>query len=84
MLGGGEFEGDVFAAADADEFFGAEDGVPGAVGGLEVSASAGAAGSFDVDVLDVGAEVGESPGDVVVVPDDDEGGSGEGYAGDVE
>ncbi len=38
---------------------------------------------FDVDVLDGGAEVGEAPGDVVVVADDDEGNAGEGDAGDV-
>ena len=39
---------------------------------------------LDVDVLDVGAEVGEAPGDVVVVADDDEGSAGEGDSGDVE
>ena len=39
---------------------------------------------FDVDVLDFGAEVGEAPGDVVVVADDDEGCAGERDAGDVE
>ena len=39
---------------------------------------------LDVDVLDSGAEVGEAPGDVVVVADDDEGNAGEGDSGDVE
>ena len=38
---------------------------------------------LDVDVLNVGTEVGEAPGDVVVVADDDEGRTGERYSGDV-
>ena len=42
------------------------------------------AGAFDVEVLDVGAEVGEAPGDVVVVADDDEGRAGKGDSGYVE
>ena len=61
-----------------------EDGVPGAVGGFVFGGVAGAAGVLDVDVLHVGAEVGEAPGDVVVVADDDEGDAGKGDAGDVE
>ena len=59
------------------------DGLPGAVGALELGVAAGAAEVFDVEVLDVGAEVGEAPGDVGVVADDDEGDAGEGDAGDV-
>ena len=39
---------------------------------------------FDVDVLDLGAEVGEAPGYVLVVADDDEGDAREGDSGDVE
>jgi hypothetical protein len=39
---------------------------------------------LDVDVLNVGAEVGKAPGDVVVVAYDDEGNSGKGDACDVE
>jgi hypothetical protein len=52
--------------------------------GLVLGGGTGAAGVFDVDVLDGGAEVGEAPGYVVVVADDDEGNAGEGDAGDVE
>jgi hypothetical protein len=39
---------------------------------------------FDVEVLHIGSEVGEPPGDVVVVADNDEGRAGESDAGDVE
>ena len=52
--------------------------------GLVLGGGAGAAGVFDVDVLDGGAEVGEAPGDVVVVAGDDEGNAGEGDSGGVE
>ena len=38
---------------------------------------------FDVDVLDFRSEVGEAPGYVIVVPDDDERDAGERDAGDV-
>ncbi len=84
VLGAGDVEDDVFAAADVDGLVMVEDGVPGAVGGLVLGGAGGAAGVFDVDVLDVGAEVGEAPGDVVVVADDDEGSAGERDSGDVE
>ena len=70
--------------ADVDDFALVEEGVPGAVGGFVLGGGAGAAGVFDVDVLHVGAEVGEAPGDVVVVADDDEGIAGEGDSGGVE
>ncbi len=63
---------------------GVEDGLPGSVGGAELLVLPGAAQGFDVDVLDVGAEVGKAPGDVRVVADDDEGEAGDGDAGDVE
>ena len=39
---------------------------------------------LDEDVLDVGAGVGEAPGDVGVAADDDEGDAGEGEAFDVQ
>ena len=39
---------------------------------------------LDDEVLHVRAEVGEPPGDVVVVPSDDEGRAGEGHSGGVE
>ena len=39
---------------------------------------------FDEDVLHVGAEVGEAPGDVSVVADDDEGHTGKRDSGGVE
>ena len=84
VLGEGDVEDDVLRAADVDDLFLMEDGVPGAVGGLVFGVVAGAAGVFDEDVLHVGAEVGEAPGDVVVVADDDEGDSGKGDSGDVE
>ncbi len=73
MFGGGDVEDDVFAAFDVDGLLKAEDWVPGAVVGFEFGVGAGAAEVFDVDVLDFGAEVGEAPGDVVVVAGDDEG-----------
>ena len=51
---------------------------------LVLGGGASAAGVFDVDILDGGAEVGEAPGDVVVVTSDDEGNAGKGDAGDME
>ena len=84
VLGGGDVEDDVFAAADVDDLALMEEGVPVAVGGLELGAGGGDAGVLDVEVLDVGAEVGEAPGDVVVVAYDDEGRAGQGDSGDVE
>ncbi len=84
MPGGGDVEDLVRAAADVDDLLPVEDGVPGAVGGRRTLGFAGAAEVLDVEVLDIGAEVGEAPGDMVVVADDDEGGAGEGDAGDVE
>ena len=77
VLGAEDIEDDVFAAADVDGLGVVEDGVPGAVGGLEFARGSVGAGAFYVDVLYVGAEVGEAPGDVVVVSDDDEGRAGE-------
>ncbi len=84
VLGGGDVEDEVLASADVDGLFLVEDGMPGAVGGLELGGIAGAAGVLDVDVLNLGAEVGEAPGDVSVVADDDEGDAGEGDSGYVE
>ena len=84
MLGGGDVEDDVFAAADVDGLAVVEEGLPGAVLRSGTRRGGGDAGAFDVEVLDVGAEVGEAPGDVVVVADDDEGSAGEGDSGDVE
>ena len=81
MLGGGDVEGDVGAAADVDDLGVVEDGLPGAVGGLELGSSRRCRGGARCRVLDVGAEVGEAPGDVLVVADDDEGNAGEGDAG---
>ena len=59
-------------------------GCQGAVSGLELFRRAGIAGGFYVKVLDVGTQVGEAPGKVLVVADGDEGGSGKGNAGGVE
>ena len=84
VAGGGYFEGLGGEAVDADDFGDVEDGLPGAGGGAELGVGAGAAGGLDVDVLDLGAEVGEAPGDVVVVAYDDEGEAGEGDSGGVE
>ncbi len=83
VLGGGDVDGYVFAALDVDGLLLVEDRVPGAVGGFVLGGWAGAAGVLDVEVLDLGAEVGEAPGDVGVVADDDEGDAGEGDSGDV-
>ena len=82
--GGGDVEDDVFAVADVDDFFLMEECLPVAVGGLVVTAGGGGADVLDGDVLDVRAEVGEAPGDVIVVADDDEGDAGERDAGYVE
>ena len=84
VLRGGDVEDDVFVAADVDGLGLMEDAVPGSVGGFEFRGFAGASEMLDVDVLNVGAEVGESPGDMVVVAYDDEGNTGEGDAGYVE
>ena len=76
-VGGGEdVEGDVAASAHADEFGVMDDGRPGVVGSLVFGGGAGFAEVFDEDVLDVGAGVGEGPGDVGVAADDDEGDAG--------
>jgi hypothetical protein len=84
VAGGGDVDGYVFAAFDVDDFVIVEEGLPGAVLRLVLGGGAGAAGVFDVDVLDGCAEVGEAPGYVVVVADDDEGDAGEGDSSDVE
>ena len=84
VLGGGDVEDDVLASANVDGLLLMEDGVPGVVGGLVLGGFAGASGVLDVDVLDLGSEVGEAPGDVGVVADDDEGNSGERDSGYVE
>ena len=84
MQGGGDVEDDVFAAADVDGFALMEERMPVAVGGLELGAGGCEADAFDEEVLDVGIEVGEAPGDVVVVAYDDEGRAGDGDSGDVE
>ena len=84
MLGGRNVEEDVFVGFDVDGFAIMEERFPGAVLGLVLGGGAGAADVFDVDVLDFGSEVGEAPGYVVVVTDDDEGDAGKGDAGDVE
>ncbi len=84
MLRGGDVEGDVFVAWTWMISCLWRRRLPGAVRRLVFGGGADAAGVFDVDVLDVGAEVGEAPGDVVVVADDDEGNAGKGDAGDVE
>ncbi len=84
-FGGGEdVEGDVAASGYADVLGVVSDGSPGAVGLLVLGGGAGAAEVFDAEILDVGTEVGESPGDVLIAADDDEGDAGEGEAGDVE
>ncbi len=83
VLGGGDVEDDVFVAADVDDFALMEERVPVAVGGLELGAGGGDADALDEEVLDVSAEVGEAPGDVVVVTYDDEGCAGQGDSGDV-
>ena len=84
MLGGEDVEDDVFAAADVDGLGVVDDGCHAPSGDWNSRVGGGDAGALDVDVLDVGAEVGEAPGDVVVVADDDEGSAGESDAGDVE
>ena len=82
-VGGGEdVEGDVAAGTDADELGVVGDGLPGVVGALVLGGGAGFAEVFDEDVLDVGAGVGEAPGDGGVAADDDEGNAGEGEAFD--
>ena len=84
-VGGGEdVEGDVAAGADADELGVVGDGGPGVVGVLVLGVGAVFAEVLDEDVLDVGAGVGEAPGDGGVASDDDEGDAGEGEAFDVE
>ena len=84
-VGGGEdVEGDVAAGAHVDEFGVMGDGGPGAVGALVLGGVAVLAEVLDEDVLDVGAGVGEAPGDVGVAAYDDEGDAGEGEACDVE
>jgi hypothetical protein len=84
VAGGEDLEVDGALAFDLDGFGEVDDELPGVASGEEFLCGAGAAGGFDVDVLDVGAEVGEAPGDVVVVADDDEGKAGDGDAGGVE
>ncbi len=84
VLGAEEVEDDVFAAADVDGLGMVDDGLPRAVGGLELGLAVVNTGALDVDVLHVGAEVGEAPGDVVVVTDDDEGDAGQSDSGDME
>jgi len=80
VLRGDDIEGFVLAAFDVDDFLLVKDGVPGAVGGFVFIA----AYVFDVDVLDLGAEVGEAPGYMLIVSDDDERNAWEGDSGDVE
>ena len=83
-VGGGEdVEGDVAAGANVDEFGVMGDGGPGVVGAFVFGGGAILAEVLDEDVLDVGAGVGEAPGDVGVAADDDEGDAGEGEAFDV-
>src|SRR6266702_991152 len=84
VLGGGDVEDEVLASAHVDGLSLVEDGMPGAVSGLVFGCVASASGVLDVDVLDLGAEVGEAPGDMSVVADDDEGDAGEGDSGYVE
>ena len=84
VSGEGDVEDDVGAAAHLDDLGLVADGEPCAAGGLELGAGRGAASVLDDEVLHVRAEVGESPGNVVVVPGDDEGRAGEGDSGDVE
>jgi hypothetical protein len=79
-----DVEGYVFAAFDVDDLVIVKERAPGAVLRCVLGGRAGAADVLDVDVLDGGAEVGESPGDVCVMADDDEGDSGKRDAGDVE
>ena len=84
VLGSGDVEEDVFVAFDVDDLQSMEEGLPGAGGGLVLGGGTGAAGVLDCDVLHGGAEVGEAPGNVCVVADDDEGGSRKRDAGDME
>ncbi len=81
---GGDVDDYVFVAFDMDDFTIVEERLPGAVLRLVLCGGASASNVFDVDVLNGGAEIGESPGDVVVVAGDDEGDAGKGDAGDVE
>ncbi len=60
------------------------DGGPGVVGTLVLGVGTVLAEVLDEDVLDVGAGVGEAPGDVWVAAYDDEGNAGEGEAFDIE
>ena len=84
VLSAEEVEDDVFAAADVDGVGVVDDGAPRAVGGLELGLTVVNAGALDVDVLDVGSQVGEAPGDVIVVADDDEGDARQSDSGYVE
>ena len=84
VTGEGDIEDDVGAATDVDDLGLVADGAPCTVGELILGAERSAAGVLDVEVLHVRAEVGESPGNVVVVPADDEGRAGEGDSGGVE
>ena len=79
-----DVEGHVGVVADVDCFGAVDDGVPGLVGGLVLGFVVFGAEVLDVDVLDVSAEDGEAPGEVGVVADLDEGGSGDDDAGYVE
>jgi hypothetical protein len=69
---------------DVNDFRLMEDILPGSIWGEELFRSSGAAKLLDIDVLNVGAEIGESPGDVVVVSHDDEREAREGDSSDVE
>lgn len=78
-----QIKGDSATAANADDFGAVSGGPPLAVGGLELGGGPGGVEVLDIEVLDVCAEVGEAPGDVVVVADDDVGNAGKRDAGDV-
>ncbi len=79
MRGGADEDLDVLAAGHRDRFGASLDRDH-----LRAPAVFGALGIFEVEVGDVGVEVGEAPGDALVVPDDHSGESGEGVARDVE
>ena len=84
MLSSRDVESYILVIFDVDDLVIVEKGMPGAVLRFVLGCGAGAAGVFDVDVLNSGSKVGESPGDVIVVANDDEGHAGERDSGDVE
>ena len=60
VRGGRNVDRYIASTMDFDDLGDVEDGLPGAVDGVELLPGGGAAEGFEVDVLDVRAEVGEA------------------------